>query len=106
MSKIFEDLFSVIESRKGKDPCESYVASLMNKGTSKINEKILEEARETCEASIENDKAHLVHEICDLIFHTFVLAEHRGISLADIETELNRRFGTSGHAEKESRSRK
>lgn len=106
MSLIFKNLFDVIEDRKKKDPSESYVSSLMHKGTEKINSKITEEADETCRAALENDKDHLVYEICDLLFHTFVLAGHKNISLEEIEAELERRFGTSGHKEKESRGKK
>lgn len=100
---IFEKLFDTIEDRKGKDPKESYVSSLMAKGIDKINSKITEESSEVCEAALENDKSHLIYEICDLIFHTFVLAGYRNISLNDIKIELDRRHGTSGLTEKAQR---
>jgi phosphoribosyl-ATP pyrophosphohydrolase len=103
MNSVFVDLFNVIEDRKRRDPSESYVSSLMIKGTAKINEKISEEAHEVCQAALEEDKNHLIYEICDLLFHTFVLAGYKNISLEEIENELSRRFGTSGHKEKESR---
>jgi phosphoribosyl-ATP pyrophosphohydrolase len=106
MSAIFKDLFNVIEDRKSKDPSESYVSSLMHKGTEKINSKITEEAGELCEAALENDHDHLVYEMCDLLFHTFVLAGHKGVTLDELETELARRFGTSGHTEKAARNTK
>lgn len=106
MPDIFEKLFDVIEDRKKKDPSESYVASLMKKGTEKINSKITEEAAEVCEAALENDKAHLVYEICDLMFHTLVLAGYKDITINDISAELERRFGTSGITEKNSRKNK
>jgi phosphoribosyl-ATP pyrophosphohydrolase len=106
MSAIFENLFRVIDDRKQKSPSESYVSSLMHKGTEKINEKISEEAREVCEAALRDDHSHLVYEICDLLFHTFVLAGHKEVTLEEIEGELSRRFGTSGHAEKMSRTLK
>ena len=100
---IFQQLFNVIEERKGKSPDKSYVASLMAGGSEKINSKIMEEAAEVCEAALENDREHLVYEICDLIFHTFVQAGHHNIELNAIEDELERRFGTSGHEEKAGR---
>ena len=102
-SNIIDELFQIIENRKTAAPDQSYVASLFKKGTDKINEKIMEEASEVCEASQENDKSHLLHEICDLLFHTFVLAGHKGISYLEIREELFRRFGTSGHVEKANR---
>ena len=103
MSAVFEELFKTIDDRKTKSPSESYVSSLMNKGTPKICEKILEEAKEVCEAADEDNKEHQIYEICDLLFHTFVLAGYKNITLSDIESELSRRFGTSGHTEKASR---
>lgn len=101
---IFYRLFDIIEERKTASPDSSYVAKLMHKGTEKINSKITEEAAEVCEAALEEDKDHLVYEICDLLFHTFVMAGHRDIKLEDITTELERRFGTSGLEEKARRT--
>ncbi len=102
---IFERLLEVIEERKKTSPEESYVSSLMHKGTEKINKKIMEEAGEVCEAALEQDKDHLIYEICDLIFHTFVMAGYREITYNDIAAELERRFGTSGHVEKAGRNK-
>jgi len=102
---IFDRLFAVIEERKGSSPDSSYVASLMHRGTEKINSKVMEEAEEVCEAALEDDRDHLVHEICDLLFHAFVLAGYRGITLEDIRAELERRFGTSGLEEKAGRNK-
>jgi phosphoribosyl-ATP pyrophosphohydrolase len=104
-NEIFNKLFDVIESRKSMSPDSSYVSSLMHKGTSKINSKIIEEAQETVEAALEDDKNHLIYEICDLIFHTFVLAGYKNITLKDIQAELNRRFGKSGISEKAERNK-
>jgi len=102
---IFSQLFQVIELRKVASPEESYVAKLMHKGVEKINSKITEEAGEVCEAALEDDKDHLVYEICDLLFHTFVLAGYRDITIDDIGKELERRFGTSGLEEKAGRKK-
>jgi len=103
---IFDRLFEVLASRKDSSPDSSYTAKLMSRGTEKINSKITEEAAEVCEAALEEDRDHLVYEICDLLFHTFVQAVHRGVSLDDIRNELHRRFGTSGLEEKASRGLK
>lgn len=103
---IFDSLFDVLEQRKNSSPETSYVAKLMHRGTEKINSKIIEEAGEVCEAALEEDRAHLVYEICDLLFHTFVLASYKEIKIDDIRAELERRFGTSGLAEKAGRTKK
>lgn len=105
MTDIFQRLFDVLEDRKGKDAASSYVASLYAGGIPKMNSKITEEAAEVCEAAFEDETDHLVKEICDLLFHTFVLAAHRDVRPEDIAAELERRYGTSGHTEKASRSK-
>jgi phosphoribosyl-ATP pyrophosphohydrolase len=102
---LFDRLFGVIAQRKASaDPETSYVARLMHKGTAKINAKITEEAAEVCEAALEEGTEHLTAEICDLLFHVFVLCGHREIPLEDIRNELGRRFGVSGIDEKRSRA--
>jgi len=101
---IFQNLFDIIETRKSVPPDKSYVASLMAGGIEKIAEKIIEESVETADAAFKDDREHIVYEICDLLFHTFVLAGYKNISLAEIEKELERRFGTSGLTEKAQRN--
>lgn len=100
---IFARLYDVIEQRKASRPEESYVASLLARGPAKMTGKLLEEAAETAHAALASDRTHLTAELCDLLFHAFVLAASQGVELADIAAELDRRFGTSGHAEKAAR---
>ncbi len=102
---VFDNLFDVIEHRKQQLPDKSYVAKLLVGGSEAINAKIREEAEELCQACLEDDKQHLVHEICDLLFHTFVLAGHKDVTLNDIRSELKRRFGTGGLEEKANREK-
>ena len=101
---ILDRVFALIEQRKTASPDQSYVASLFARGSAKINSKIMEEAREVCDAALEDDQDHLVRELCDLVFHSFVLAAHSGVRLDDIRAELERRFGTSGLIEKAQRT--
>ena len=53
---ILIELFDIIESRKTSTAQDSYVKSLMEDGTVKINEKVLEEALELLEATTEKDQ--------------------------------------------------
>lgn len=104
---ILPELMRVIADRKANPPTErSYVVSLLTAGTAKICGKISEEAREVVDAADEpgtEGRAHLIHEIADLLFHTLVLLGHRDIPWSEIESELARRFGVSGIIEKENR---
>lgn len=100
-------LTTLIADRKANPPSEkSYVVSLLNGGTAKIGGKIIEEAGEVVEAAEEagpEGRAHLIHEVADLLFHTLVLLGLKDIPFSDVEAELARRFGVSGIVEKESR---
>jgi phosphoribosyl-ATP pyrophosphohydrolase len=105
MSDVLNKLAAVLESRKGADPSSSYVAALYAKGLDAILKKVGEEATETVMAAKGGDRAAIVHEIADLWFHTLVLLAQQGLKPEDILKELERRFGVSGHEEKQSRGR-
>jgi len=94
---------TTIESRKGADPAQSYVAALLGKGEDAVLKKIGEEATETVMAAKDGDKIRVVAEVADLWFHCLVLLARHGLGPADVLRELERREGTSGHAERASR---
>jgi phosphoribosyl-ATP pyrophosphohydrolase len=100
-------LAEVLEQRKGAEPDSSYVASLYNKGLDAILKKVGEEATETVMAAMDSkdseDKEKLIYETADLWFHTLVMLAHQGLGPDDVLNELGRRFGVSGHDEKNSR---
>jgi phosphoribosyl-ATP pyrophosphohydrolase len=103
MNDVLARLSQVLEGRKGADPESSYVARLYAKGLDAILKKVGEEATETVMAAKDGDPDKLVHEIADLWFHTLVLLAHQGLGPEAVLTELERRFGLSGIAEKASR---
>jgi phosphoribosyl-ATP pyrophosphohydrolase len=109
-TSILNALMAVIADRKANPPAKgSYVVTLLQGGTAKIAPKITEEAAEVVEAAEEpgdEGRAHLVHEVADLLFHTLVLLEAKEIPWSDIEAELGRRFGIGGLEEKASRPAK
>ena len=78
---------------------------MYNQGTDKILDKISEESAEVIMAAKEEGNDKIIHEVADLWFHTLVLLRHKNISLKEIETELIRRFGLSGHVEKGARNK-
>jgi phosphoribosyl-ATP pyrophosphohydrolase len=104
---IVEDLMAVIAERRDHPPQRrSYVVSLLEGGVPLIGAKITEEAGEVVAAATEQGdagRAHLVHELADLLFHSLVLMGHRRIGWQEIERELARRFGVGGFEEKASR---
>ena len=100
---ILGELYRVLQDRKAADSGSSYVASLYRKGTDAILKKLGEEAAETLLAAKNPDDEALVRELADLWFHALVLMAQRDIAPQRVTTELARRFGTSGHAEKAAR---
>lgn len=97
-------LEATIAARRGADPDSSYVAKLNARGLGKITQKLGEEAVETVIAALTEDNAALVGEAADLLFHLVVLLDAKGVPLADVLAELDRREGVSGIAEKASRA--
>jgi len=82
-------LQSIIRSRIGADPKESYTASLYAGGVPLQKRKIGEEAVEVITAV---DNKEIINETADLIFHLIVYLETIGISVEDIAEELKRRM--------------
>jgi phosphoribosyl-ATP pyrophosphohydrolase len=97
-------LAAVIESRKGGDPDQSYVARLLHLGPDAILKKVGEEATEVVMAAKDaqhgGDASKVVLEVADLWFHCMIALAHFGLSPADVVRELERRAGTSGIEEK------
>jgi phosphoribosyl-ATP pyrophosphohydrolase len=106
MDNILSILEEILEQRKSASAENSYVASLYNKGTDQILEKIREESAEVIMAAKGDGNDKIIHEVADLWFHVLVLLRYKNISVSDIETELARRFGISGLEEKRNRSKK
>lgn len=107
MSDILQRLQAILEQRKLADDDESYVASLHKAGLNKILEKVSEECTETIlaakDAADTGDKSPLIYETADLWFHTLVMLSHLDENVEAVLEELDRRFDTSGLAEKAAR---
>jgi phosphoribosyl-ATP pyrophosphohydrolase len=101
---ILARLEAVIATRRSADPESSYVARLNAKGLGKIAQKLGVEATETVIAALVEDDRALGGEAADLMFHLLVLLGAKGVPLADVLAELDRREGMSGIAEKASRN--
>jgi len=98
-------LEQTIAARRTASPDSSYVARLNAAGLPKIAQKLGEEATEAVIAALSGSAEELVGESADVLFHLLVLLQARGIPLADVLAELDRREGLSGLEEKASRSK-
>ncbi|OYU16089.1 MAG: phosphoribosyl-ATP diphosphatase [Alphaproteobacteria bacterium PA4] len=99
----FDRLVARIRLNRHADPATSYVAKLTARGRAKIAQKLGEEAVETVIAAMGNDRADLIGEASDLMFHLALLLVDAGLTFDDIRAELARREAQSGIAEKASR---
>ena len=97
---ILKHLADVIDSRKGGDTAESYVARLFALGEDAILKKIGEEATEAVLAAKDGERERIVSETADLWFHCMVMLSHYGLRPENVLDELSRRTGTSGIEEK------
>ena len=105
MSDVLKKLATVLEARKHAAPDSSYVAGLYAKGLDAILKKIGEEATELVMAGKDGVPERLIAEAADLWFHTMIVLVAQNLSVEDVLTELDRRFGRSGLDEKASRGR-
>ena len=101
---ILDELYQIVESRKGASAESSYTAALLSKGIDKILKKVGEEATEVVISGKGGTDPELIYEIADLQYHLLVLLAARSIPATAVWDELQRRFGTSGIAEKAART--
>ncbi len=85
------ELFEIILSRRQEAPAGSYTARLLAAGEDEIVKKVGEEAVEVILAVKGQGNERVVAEVADLYYHSLVLLAARGLSLADVEVELERR---------------
>jgi phosphoribosyl-ATP pyrophosphohydrolase len=103
---VLDRLYLVIDSRKGADPDTSYTARLFSRGRQQIAKKLGEEAVEALIEGIRGDRPKLVGESADMLYHLLTLWAAVGVKPKAVWTELARREGLSGIAEKASRKQK
>lgn len=84
-------LQSIIKDRYSKMPEGSYTTRLFNAGVNRMAQKVGEEAVETVIEAMAGNKERLVYEASDLIYHLLVLLTSQGLSIEDLEKELEKR---------------
>ncbi|MCO6391002.1 phosphoribosyl-ATP diphosphatase [Aliihoeflea aestuarii] len=99
------DLERIIAERGRSGDPDSWTAKLFSKGQERAAKKLGEEAVETVIAAVKGDRAELVAESADLLYHLTVVLALGKIPLDEVMSELERRTGQSGIAEKASRAK-
>jgi len=98
-----DDLARTIAARAGANGEKSYTKSLLEKGAPACARKFGEEAIEFVIATISQDAAAVSAEAADVVYHLLVALQARGVALAQVLAELERRTAVSGLEEKASR---
>lgn len=97
------DLETLVATRAAAPADESYTAKLLAGGPAKPAKKLGEEAVEAAIAAVQGDRAGLVSEAADVLYHLLVVLRAGGIPLHEVMAELERRTAQSGIAEKAAR---
>jgi phosphoribosyl-ATP pyrophosphohydrolase len=98
-----QDLAARVHERAGASAETSYTRKLLDRGVAQCAKKLGEESVETILAAISEDRERVIGEAADLIYHLLVVLEARGVGLAEVEAELERRTAQSGLEEKAGR---
>jgi len=101
---VLDSLWSVVLSRREADPASSHSARLLSRGRAKIAQKFGEEAVECLIEAVAGNRAQLIAESADVLYHLLVMWVDAGIAPHEVWAELQRRQGVSGIAEKAARS--
>lgn len=105
-TEILDRLYDTVFARKNTPADGSYTASLYAKGAKKIAQKVGEEGVELALAGALSDRAEIVTESADLIYHMLVMWANVDVKPEEIYAELAKREGLSGLEEKASRTKK
>jgi len=81
----------IAERLEGADAERSYTARLAAQGTSKVAQKVGEEAVELAIAAVAEGTERVRAEAADLVYHLMLLLELRGLTLRDVAAELEAR---------------
>jgi phosphoribosyl-ATP pyrophosphohydrolase len=95
------DLYDVILDRKINPIEGSYTNYLFEKGLDKILKKFGEESIEVIIASKNSNPEEITNEICDLMYHLFVLMAESNVSMEMVFSELSERRKKLGNKKAE-----
>jgi phosphoribosyl-ATP pyrophosphohydrolase/phosphoribosyl-AMP cyclohydrolase len=84
-------LEAVIAQRATDRPEASYTARLLEKGVTRVAQKVGEEGVELALAAAAQDEDKVIGESADLLFHLLVLLRARSVALAQVVRELEKR---------------
>jgi phosphoribosyl-AMP cyclohydrolase / phosphoribosyl-ATP pyrophosphohydrolase len=84
-------LEKVIIQRIAERPAGSYTTKLLDAGITRIAQKVGEEGLELALASVVQSDREVISEAADLLYHTVLLLNAKGLSLGAVVNELKSR---------------
>jgi phosphoribosyl-AMP cyclohydrolase / phosphoribosyl-ATP pyrophosphohydrolase len=84
-------LEEIIAQRIATRPEGSYTAKLLDAGVRRIAQKVGEEGLELALAGVAQSDTEVIAEAADLMYHTLLLLKVKGLSLAQVASELKSR---------------
>ncbi len=87
-------LQGVIDQRLREPTEASYTARMAARGELKVAQKVGEEGVELALAAVAEDIDRVTEEAADLLYHLVLLLAVKGLTLADVVAELERRHRT------------
>ncbi|MBL4892483.1 MAG: phosphoribosyl-ATP diphosphatase [Rhizobiaceae bacterium] len=98
------DLETIVEQRAASKDGSSYTAMLITTGIEKCAQKMGEEATEAVIAAVTGNRAEMIKESADVLYHLLVVLKKMDIPLEEIMAELEARTAQSGLEEKAKRT--
>jgi phosphoribosyl-ATP pyrophosphohydrolase len=98
-----QDLENRVRERARGSAEVSYTRKLLDRGIAHCAKKLGEEAVEAALAAVVEDRARMIAEAADVLYHLIVVLHARGIALEEVEAELGARTRQSGLDEKAAR---
>ena len=84
-------LEAVIRRRLDDPPPDSYTARLVAQGRQRVAQKVGEEALELALAAVAGERAAVLNEAADLLYHMLVLLNEQDACLAEVVSVLQSR---------------
>jgi phosphoribosyl-ATP pyrophosphohydrolase/phosphoribosyl-AMP cyclohydrolase len=81
----------IVAERIATRPEGSYTAKLIDEGLTRIAQKVGEEGLELALAAVVQSDGEIIGETADLLFHTLLLLNVKGLTLAQVIAELESR---------------
>ncbi|MGU3400120.1 phosphoribosyl-ATP diphosphatase [Brucellaceae bacterium D45D] len=97
------DLERIVAERASVSDGSSYTASLVVNGQTRAAKKLGEEAVETVIAAVSGERAEVITESADLLYHLLVVLRIADVPLQEVLDELQRRTAQTGLEEKAGR---